>query len=112
MKLIIVLSGIITSMTLWGLPNGTVNTNTWRIELNQKVLLSSQRNKLGDSVILKRNELNTSDRLSVGRFFCGHNFDEEEQRLILKNKDNQVIKVYKRKDGGLTYFVVVPINQV
>lgn len=88
------------------------NSNSWHIRTGKKTVMSSGKNKMGDTIYLAR-QLGNDDRFVASMFFCGSNTANATAKLTLKNEEGLLItECIQRLDHGLYYWAELPASSI
>jgi len=87
--------------TSWTLAKShLLNANSWSISIGKKEVLASwKNNKMGDTAVLFKKNLNPSDTVFTEQFWCGYSGVKCTTKLTITNSDKQIIKESIVKDN-------------
>lgn len=91
-----------------------LNANSWAITIGEKELLASWKgNIMGDTAIVKKGKVKSTDTLFVQRYLCGSSAENSICTLIIKNQQDEIVgRSTNNKNKGLTFIANMPLTDL
>lgn len=89
------------------------NADSWAVGINDKKLLASWLDhEMGDTLILKRSELKSTDTLFVQRYLCGQTAENTLTELTITNFHGEKISKTISENSGLMFRSDLEIDEL
>jgi hypothetical protein len=116
MKIRLIIPGIFLSVALVSLTNRKPhlpNANSWSISIGEKELLASWLdNEMGDTITLKKSDLNRTDNLVAKRYLCGQSAEGLLVTVTLKNSKGETIAESENMNEFLMFSGSLRVSEI